>query len=102
MSTTQSRKKYKQVIKHTDKIGKYAHTRKQQKIKKVDEKRKKKKPRRRIFPIWVRIIVLLIFSCVALIGGLMVGYGILGDGVPRDALKVETWQHILDIVKKKE
>nr|WP_042144254.1 DNA-directed RNA polymerase subunit beta [Paucisalibacillus sp. EB02] len=69
---------------------------KQQKI----QKRNNKKPRLRIFPIWLRLII-VVALCVAALGvGLMFGYGGLGDGEPRDALEWETWQHIIDIVYK--
>ncbi|WJE15377.1 DNA-directed RNA polymerase subunit beta [Halobacillus sp. ACCC02827] len=61
-----------------------------------------KKPRRRILPIWLRILIVLLLSALALLIGLMVGYGVIGDGDPTDALKVETWQHIWDIVTKTE
>ena len=56
----------------------------------------------RMFPIWLRIILVaaLIVGAAAL--GAMVGYGILGDGEPKDALKWETWQHILDIMSGKK
>lgn len=54
----------------------------------------------RIFPIWLRIIVTLLFCMIALVVGLMVGYGVIGDGSPLDVLKIETWQHIIDIVTK--
>ncbi|WP_010531606.1 DNA-directed RNA polymerase subunit beta [Lentibacillus jeotgali] len=74
--------------------------RKEQKKKRRQEKRQNKRPRRRIFPIWLRIIVVLVLSAIALLVGLMVGYGIIGDGNPIDALKWETWQHIIDIVVK--
>ncbi|HLR61499.1 MAG TPA: DNA-directed RNA polymerase subunit beta [Lentibacillus sp.] len=77
-------------------------TRKEQKKKRRQEKRQNKKPRRRIFPIWQRIIVVLVLSAIALIVGVMVGYGVIGDGNPIDALKWETWQHIIDIVVKEE
>lgn len=77
-------------------------TRRQQKKKQKEEKRKNRKPRLRIFPIWARIIVISVLSVIALASGLMIGYGGLGDGKPSDALKWETWQHIIDIVKKEE
>ncbi|RWZ58998.1 DNA-directed RNA polymerase subunit beta [Halobacillus fulvus] len=71
--------------------------------KKAKTKEKKpKKGRRRILPIWLRIIIVLLLSAVALIVGVMVGYGILGDGDPMDALQWDTWQHILDIVTQTE
>ena len=79
-----------------------ASTRQQQKKKRKQNKRSMKRPRRRVFPIWLRISVILLLAAAALIVGLMIGYGILGDGVPTDALKKETWQHIIDIVKKEE
>lgn len=119
MSTKQSkeyveksgaRKKYRQA-KQQDlngkkrpehKIPKSKQRRKQDGLKRKRERLAGKKARRRIFPIWLRLIVILILCVVALIVGLIVGYGILGDGVPSDALKWETWQHIVDIVKKKE
>jgi hypothetical protein len=64
---------------------------------------KRKKPARvRVFPIWLRIIIFIILALFALIAGLMIGFGVLGDGTPLDALKVETWQHIIDIVIKEK
>lgn len=67
-----------------------------------EEKRKRRKPRRRIFPIWLRIIFVILGCIAAVLGGVMVGYGVLGEGVPEDALKKETWQHIIDIITKRE
>lgn len=63
-------------------------------------KEREKPARVRIFPLWLRIIVVLILALFALVAGLMIGYGVIGDGTPTDALKVETWQHIIDIVVK--
>ncbi|KKE80437.1 MULTISPECIES: DNA-directed RNA polymerase subunit beta [Bacillaceae] len=57
---------------------------------------------RRMFPIWLRIIVVLSLAAIALVVGLMVGYGVLGNGNLIDALKIETWQHLIDIVVKAE
>lgn len=102
IDNNQSRKKNKQAKKQLHKSGDSAHSRKQRKMILKEKKRKNRKPRRRIFPIWLRIIVIILLCGAALIGGLMFGYGILGDGTPTDALKIETWQHIIDIVKKQE
>lgn len=111
MSTNQAtRKNYKQAKKrnHSNKqrtgpsVSKSTQIRKQEKEKRRRERIQSKRPIRRIFPIWLRIIVVLILSVAALIAGLMIGYGIVGDGVPTDVLKFETWQHIIDIVKKEE
>lgn len=77
-----------------------ATTRKERKRMRREKRQKQRKPRRRIFPIWLRILTVLIFCALALCVGAMVGYGILGDGVPQDVLKKETWQHIIDVVTK--
>lgn len=62
-------------------------------------KEKQKRPARvRIFPIWLRLLVVTALVLFALVAGLMIGFGVLGDGEPLDALKVETWQHIIDII----
>lgn len=82
-------------------ISKSKQSKKQERLKRKRERLAGRKARRRIFPIWLRLIVISLLCVVALVGGLMVGYGILGDGAAKDALKWETWQHIIDIVKKK-
>ena len=51
----------------------------------------------RMFPIWLRILLCIVLFTGAAAAGLMVGYGVLGNGTPKDALKWETYQHILDI-----
>ncbi|GEN32043.1 lipopolysaccharide/colanic/teichoic acid biosynthesis glycosyltransferase [Cerasibacillus quisquiliarum] len=77
-------------------------SRRERKKMKKAAKQKTKRPRRRIFPIWLRLIVIAILAAAALIAGLMIGYGVLGDGDPKDAIKIETWQHIIDIVNKEK
>ena len=56
----------------------------------------------RLFPIWLRILLVLALLLGAISAGLIIGYGYIGDGEPQNALKMETWQHILDIIKGKE
>ena len=56
----------------------------------------------RLFPIWLRIIIVIALIALAAVLGVMVGYGIIGDGKPADALKWETWQHIIDIMSGKK
>ncbi|MEK3978735.1 DNA-directed RNA polymerase subunit beta [Psychrobacillus sp. FSL K6-2836] len=51
----------------------------------------------RMFPIWLRILLVILFFAGAAMAGLMVGYGVLGDGEPKDALKWDTYQHMIDI-----
>lgn len=57
---------------------------------------------RRTFPIWARIIVVGALSMIALFGGLLIGYGVIGDGAPLDALKPSTWKHIINIVTQEK
>lgn len=76
-------------------------TRKEQKKRQKEEKKANKRSLRRIFPIWLRLIVIPLLCIVALLLGVMVGYGVIGEGSPFDALHKETWQHIIDIVKSK-
>ncbi|TCP19524.1 DNA-directed RNA polymerase subunit beta [Scopulibacillus darangshiensis] len=57
-------------------------------------------PRRRAFPIWLRLVAIVFFSAFALVAGAMIGYGIVGDGNVFDVFKVGTWQHIVDIINK--
>jgi hypothetical protein len=53
----------------------------------------------RLIPIWLRILLVLALIVAMAALGAMVGYGVLGDGNAGDALKWETWQHILDIMR---
>jgi len=73
------------------------------------EKRKKKEEasqnenrriRIRLIPIWLRLIIVVLAMAISTALGAMVGYGVLGDGKPLDALKPSTWQHIVDLVEK--
>lgn len=73
--------------------------RQQRKLDKAQESEAKKTSwvQIRMFPIWLRILIILLLFIGAATAGLMVGYGILGEGTPKDALKWETYQHIFDI-----
>ena len=55
----------------------------------------------RLIPIWLRIVLLVIFTGVFMVTGAAVGYGVLGNGHPGDVLKGSTWTHIIDLVEKK-
>ena len=55
----------------------------------------------RLFPIWLRILLVLFFLTASIIAGAMIGYGVIGDGKPTDVFKKSTWAHIIDIVNKK-
>jgi DNA-directed RNA polymerase subunit beta len=67
---------------------------------KITEETSSRKIRIRLFPIWLRIVLLLFFMAIAAIGGAMIGYGVLGDGKPTDVFDKKTWQHVFDLVEK--
>lgn len=73
--------------------------RKQRKLDKAQNTEQKKTywVQIRMFPIWLRILLIILLLAVAVAAGLMIGYGVVGDGKPTDALKWETYQYILDI-----
>jgi hypothetical protein len=56
----------------------------------------------RLIPIWLRIVLTAILIALSLLSGVMVGYGVIGDGKPADALKKSTWNHISDLVNKEK
>lgn len=101
VSQEQTRKQLKETKKRPFSLRK----KKKESVENSNKRTKRKKKRRsmrRILPIWLRLIIFILLCGGALIIGLMIGYGILGDGSPKDVLKVEAWQHIIDIVKKEK
>ncbi|QPC47689.1 DNA-directed RNA polymerase subunit beta [Mangrovibacillus cuniculi] len=67
-----------------------------------EEKRKERKIRVRLFPIWLRVLLFLLLLLISIVSGVLIGYGVIGDGSPSDALSKETWQHIIDLVVKEK
>jgi DNA-directed RNA polymerase subunit beta len=56
----------------------------------------------RFIPIWLRIIILLVSIFVSVVIGAVIGYSIIGDGDIADVFKMDTWTHIIDLVRKGE
>lgn len=50
--------------------------------------------------LWIKIVILMGVLFITLLVGMIVGYGVIGDGKKLDALKPSTWTHILDFIKK--
>lgn len=73
---------------------------KKEKMKDKPSVKEKRKVRVRLIPIWLRILIVVFSIFISVIAGVIVGYGVLGDGEPMDALKKSTWTHIIDLVKK--
>lgn len=72
----------------------------EQNTEKKPKRKRKEKIRLRLIPIWVRLLLVAILLAGSVVLGVVVGYGIIGDGEPSDALKKSTWQHIVDLVQK--
>lgn len=64
--------------------------------------KKVKKLKVRLIPIWLRLLLVLVFCAASLAAGLAIGYGVIGDGNPSDIFEKATWQHIVDIVVKEK
>lgn len=58
------------------------------------------KVRIRILPIWLRILLVLAGSIIAVFLGLIIGYAVIGDGSFGEVFKMSTWTHIIDLVLK--
>ncbi|MEH7235267.1 DNA-directed RNA polymerase subunit beta [Bacillus sp. JJ1562] len=67
---------------------------------KEPKKKREGKLRIRLIPIWIRLLLVVVLFAASIMVGVVVGYGVIGDGNPSDALKKETWQHIVDLVNK--
>lgn len=58
-----------------------------------------KRGRVRLFPIWLRLVLLVLALGVSLVLGAMIGFWILGDGGnPMEVFNPQTWFHIYDII----
>jgi len=68
--------------------------------KQQQEPKRRKRIRIRLIPIWLRLLIIAILIALSALAGLIVGYGVIGDGEPYDVLKKSTWQHIVDLVEK--
>ncbi|PKR78166.1 hypothetical protein CEY16_07495 [Halalkalibacillus sediminis] len=87
--------------KKPQKEGKKSKKRKEVKEEKKEEEFKhKRKGFIRIFPVWLRVIVILALTVGALVAGLMVGYGVLGEGDDmNDVLDRQLWEGIYDYMR---
>ncbi|MFS0821392.1 DNA-directed RNA polymerase subunit beta [Bacillus sp. 1P02SD] len=72
----------------------------EKKTNKEPKKKREGKLRIRLIPIWIRLLLVVVLFAASVMIGVVVGYGVIGDGNPSDALKKETWQHIVDLVNK--
>ncbi|MBP3953185.1 DNA-directed RNA polymerase subunit beta [Bacillus suaedae] len=63
-------------------------------------RKRRRRPRLRIIPIWLRLLISIVLIGGSLILGLMVGFGVIGDGEnPSDILDPDIWYRMIDIIR---
>lgn len=48
----------------------------------------------RLFPVWLRLLIVLFLLFASVITGLVLGYSVVGDGEEFRILRWETWQEL--------
>ncbi|MDG5787284.1 DNA-directed RNA polymerase subunit beta [Evansella sp. AB-P1] len=85
-------------------VSKTGMSRKQIRLEKEKAKEKEasvkkvKRGRIRIIPVWIRVVFVLALFAGSLIVGVMVGFGIVGEGEPMDVLNRDTWYQLYDLI----
>jgi hypothetical protein len=105
LKQVKTREEFKKTKEDGGKAVKGTTTQKASKVKSAQKARKAestiKRIRIRLIPIWLRIVLLVIFTGAFAVAGAAVGYGVLGNGNAGDVIKGSTWTHIIDLVEKK-
>lgn len=90
---------------HNEKV---AETREQRNLEKKQKARaevssskgeRRRRIRIRLIPLWLRLIIVALLIVVSAAFGAMFGYGIIGDGNPKDVLDKSTWMNIRDLIE---
>lgn len=71
---------------------------KEEKVERTKRKRERR-PRIRLIPMWLRFLIAIVLIGGSLLLGIIVGYGVIGDGDPAEALKPHVWYHIIDMIR---
>lgn len=82
----------------TDKVSEENETSREGRRK--QEEKRKNRYRVRLFPIWLRLVIVVFLLAGSLVAGTMFGYGVVGKGKPTDVFHKKTWEHIYNIVYK--
>jgi hypothetical protein len=61
---------------------------------------RRRKIRVRLIPIWLKITIVILLTVLSVLTGTVVGYGVIGNGKPSEALDKSTWTHIMDIINE--
>lgn len=67
---------------------------------KLTMRERREKIRVRLIPVWVKVTIVILLTVMSLLAGTVVGYGVIGNGKPSEALQKGTWTHILDMINK--
>lgn len=52
-----------------------------------------------VFSTLLRVLIFLLLAIILFSAGLMVGYGVIGDGNPKLVFEKQTWEHILNFIR---
>jgi hypothetical protein len=88
-------------VDNTEEVRTREEVKENKKVKQKSEQKKEVKIRIRLFPIWLRLLIIVLILASSLLAGVVVGYGVIGNGEVKDAFEESTWTHIVDLVKKK-
>jgi hypothetical protein len=87
-------------ITKTENIQKTQRQKEREASSREEKKKILNRGRKRSFPIWLRLLLLICGIVVCFAVGTMIGYGVIGDGEPMKVFDKETWTHIIDLVEK--
>lgn len=59
-----------------------------------------KRVRVRLFPIWMRIVIIAVLFFLLVIIGAVIGYSVIGEGSFTEVFQKSTWTNIFDLVEK--
>ncbi|MGY4688438.1 DNA-directed RNA polymerase subunit beta [Salibacterium sp. K-3] len=62
-------------------------------------KKGRKRERVRMVPIWARLVIVLAVLILSLIGGLLTGYALVGDGNGLEVLRWGNWERLIEFIQ---
>jgi len=98
-SGVQPDQKQAQAVPHNKQANGTGQAREERKVE--EQQAADKLPRVRLIPIWLRLVLLVVFVFISAIVGAFIGYCVVGGGSPMDVVTGSAWRHIIDLVSKK-
>ncbi|MFD2707033.1 DNA-directed RNA polymerase subunit beta [Salibacterium lacus] len=62
-------------------------------------KKERRKERIRMVPIWARLLIILAVLILSLLGGLVTGYAIVGEGNGLEVLRWGSWERMFEFIQ---